>query len=353
MTTSLDRRSRRSAAATPLLAMAMMVSVTACRQPPPSDRVRVSGQVEATDIHVAAQVGGRVLELTVTEGSRVAAGTVVARLDTADATLALDRARADRAQVEAQRRLLRAGPRIEDVRQAEAQVMAARTETAAADADVAAAQVDVDRFEALVASRSGSRKQRDDAVSRRDVARARARAVEERVRVAEETLARVKAGARREEVAAADARVTAADVQIKILEKAIADAVVTAPVSGIVSDLMVDVGELVAPRAPLVVITDLDRAWANVYVDEPVVPRLRIGQPATLFTDSGGPGIAGRVRVISTRAEFTPRNVQTAQDRSQLVYRLEVSVDNTSGVLKSGMPVEAELVFQPLQDPQP
>jgi HlyD family secretion protein len=108
-----------------------------------------------------------------------------------------------------------------------------------------------------------------------------------------------------------------------------------------------EVGELVAPRAALVIVTDLDRAWANVYVDEPAVPRLRVGQPATLYTDAGGAGIEGTVTYISAKAEFTPRNVQTAEDRSQLVYRLKVSVDNSGGVLKSGMPVEAEIPFQP------
>src|SRR5205823_4559603 len=108
-----------------------------------------------------------------------------------------------------------------------------------------------------------------------------------------------------------------------------------------------DVGEIVQPRAPLVVITDLDHAWANVYVDEPRVPRLRVGQEATLFTDAGGSGIPGVVSYISDKAEFTPRNVQTAEDRSKLVYRVKIAVDNSQGVLKQGMPVEAEI---PLQD---
>ena len=102
-------------------------------------------------------------------------------------------------------------------------------------------------------------------------------------------------------------------------------------------------GELVAPRTPLVVITDLDHAWGEVFVDEPLVPRLTLGQPATLYTDAGGQGIAGTVTFISPRAEFTPRNVQTAEERSRLVYRIKVSADNRNGTFKPGMPVEAEL----------
>jgi HlyD family secretion protein len=109
-----------------------------------------------------------------------------------------------------------------------------------------------------------------------------------------------------------------------------------------VTSKLVDAGETVAPRTPLVVVTDLDRAWANVYVDEPVVPRLKLGQKVTLLTDAGQ-RIDGTITYISPRAEFTPRNVQTAEERTRLVYRIKVSTDNREGILKAGMPVEAEL----------
>ena len=89
------------------------------------------------------------------------------------------------------------------------------------------------------------------------------------------------------------------------------------------------------------VVTDLDHAWANVYVDEPLVPRLTLGQKVTLVTDAGQ-RLEGTISFISPRAEFTPRNVQTAEERSKLVYRIKVSADNRQGVLKPGMPVEAE-----------
>jgi HlyD family secretion protein len=325
----------------------MSLAAASCEEAPPADRARVSGQVEATDVHVSAPVGGRILELGASEGGRVEAGALIARLDTADAELALTRTKADRSQADAQLRLLRAGSRVEDIHQAEAQLDAARSEVAAAKAELTSAQGDVDRFEALLASNSGSKKQRDDAVAHRDVARERLAGSGNRVASAQASLTRLKAGARPEEIAAAVARVAAADAQIAIWEKAIADASVTAPLSGIVSDVIADRGELVAPRAPIAVITDLDHAWANVYVDEPVVPRLRLGQSATIYTDAGGDGITGKVTYIASTAEFTPRNVQTAEDRSQLVYRVKVSVDNTSGILKSGMPVEADLPFQP------
>src|ERR671919_747505 len=116
--------------------------------------------------------------------------------------------------------------------------------------------------------------------------------------------------------------------------------------AGIVTQKLADAGEVVAPRMPLVVVTDLDHAWANLFVPEPMVPRVKIGQSATIFTDAGGPGIPGKVTFISPKAEFTPRNVQTADERSKLVYRIKVSVDNSQGVLKQGMPVDAELTLQ-------
>ena len=142
---------------------------------------------------------------------------------------------------------------------------------------------------------------------------------------------------------AARARVAGADAQIAVLHKAIADATITAPIAGVVTETLADVGELLQPRAPVVVITDLQHAWANVYVGERDVPRLKIGQHATIFTDAGGAGLPGVVSYISPRAEFTPRNVQTSEDRSKLVYRIKLTVDNAAGVLKPGMPVEAEL----------
>jgi HlyD family secretion protein len=337
-------RSCRAVVARTLAPIVALLAV-ACAKESPADRVRISGQIEATDVQVASQVPGRLLSRKVAEGQRVERGAVVAVLDTADAELALVRARAERAQAEAQFALLRAGSRVEDVQQAQAQVATARADVGVTEADLAAAEVDVQRFEQLLAANSGSRKQRDDAVARRDVARERVQAARERVRAAEQSVVRVSAGARPEELAVARARIDAATAQIATLEKAVNDATVTAPVSGIVTTTVADEGELIQPRAPILIITDLDHAWANVYVDEPVVPRLRVGDSATLFTDAGGPGIAGSISYISERAEFTPRNVQTADDRSKLVYRIKIAVDNSSGTFKSGMPVEAEVVF--------
>jgi HlyD family secretion protein len=338
---------RRLSATVALAALASTAGLlSGCREKPPIDRVRASGYVEATEVQVAPEVGGRLLKLAVAEGDRVKPGDLIAQLDTADVTLALRRATAERAGADAQLRLLLAGTRAEDIRQADAQRAAAEADLAAARQERAAAERDLKRFEALIAANAGAQKQRDDAATRRDVANDRVRAGEERVRAAAETVARLRAGARSEEVDAARARLAGVDAQIATLEKAMTDATVLAPAGGLVTQTLADQGELLAPRTPIVIVADLDEPWANVYVDEPFIPRVTLGQEATLFTDAGGAGIAGTVTFISPKAEFTPRNVQTAEERSKLVFRVKVSVDNRSGVLKQGMPVEADIPFK-------
>lgn len=327
------------------LFIAIALLAVGCAEPAPTDRIRVSGHVEATETRIAAEAGGRILTLSVKEGDRVQQGQPILTLDTRDAQLAIDRAKAERAAAEAQLRLVQAGARVEDVRQAQAQIETAKTEVAAAKTELDAAETDLARFDTLLKNNSGSRKQRDDAAARRDLARDRVASTESRVKTAEETLARVKAGARREEVEAARARVETVNAQIAMLETSLGDATLTAPIGGLVTEKLVEVGEVIPPRAPALVIVDLDHAWADVFVPEPTVPQIKIGQQATIFTDAGGNGLTGTISYISPKAEFTPRNVQTAEERSKLVYRVRITVDNKDGVLKQGMPVEAEIVF--------
>ncbi len=328
-----------------VLAVAALAVLAAACSPDGNqgDGLRVSGFVEATEIQVAAEAAGRIVEMRVAEGDRVARGDLVARIDTRDVELQIDRLRAERAGADAQLRLLRAGARVQDIGQAEAQAAAAQADVTTIEAELRAAQLDLERFEALLAANAGSRKQRDDARARVDVAQERQRAATERVRAAREALDRVRAGARPEEIDAARARVDAVDAQIATLEKGVADATVTAPAPGIVTQRLAEAGELVARGVPIVVLTDLDNAWANLFVPEPMVPRIRLGQAATVHTDAGGAGIPGKITYVSPRAEFTPRNVQTADERSKLVYRIKVAVDNREGILKQGMPVDADL----------
>lgn len=328
------------------LAVLILGLAAGCGEAPPAADVRVSGHVEATDVRVAPEVGGRITLLAVKEGDRIEPDALVLRLDSRDIELAIARAKAEQRLAETQLALVEAGSRPEEIRQAEAQTQTSRDEVSGARAELAAAAADLQRFDALLEAHAGSRKQRDDAATRRDVARERLQAAESRVRAAEQVVARLRAGARPQEIAAARARVSVVAAQVASAEEMLNDTSVRSPIGGVVTETLAEVGEVVGPGSPVVVVTDLAHAWADVFVPEPVVPRLRIGQAATVLTDAGGTGLGGTVSYISPKAEFTPRNVQTAEERSKLVYRVRISVDNKDGVLKQGMPVEAAIPLQ-------
>jgi len=322
-------------------AVVACASVGACRKNQVADTM-ASGYVEATTVRVSSKVAGRIAEVKAIEGARVEAGAVIATLKTTDVDFALQRARAERDQATAQLQLLQSGSRPEDIRQADANVSAAQSEVVSVQAELASAKADEERFEMLVRKNAGSTKQRDDAVTRRQLAEAKLKASSDRVAAAKATVDRLKAGARPEEITPARARVQVVTAQIDALEHDRTEATVTAPIAGIIGSRLVEPGELVAVGTPLALIVDLDQAWANAYVQEPLAPSLRIDQPATVITD-GGDRLQGRITFISPKAEFTPRNVQTPDERAKLVFRVKVSVDNRNGVLKPGMPVTIDI----------
>ena len=323
------------------LSLALLV-VAGCTSAPAEISKRASGYVEATEVRVASKVPGRLTTVAISEGARIAQGDAVASINTIDIDLALQRARAERDQAAAQLKLLRAGPRVEDIQQAEAQLAGAISDRQVLEGDVAAAKTDEARFEQLVERRAGSVKQRDDARARRGEAESRLKAAGDRVAAAAAALARVRSGARVEEIEGATARVAVANAQIAALEHDRSETAIISPASGIVSSRLVEPGELVAAGTPVAVIVDLDHAWVNAYVEEPLVPALRVGQTLTVVTD-GGDRLTGAIAFIAPRAEFTPRNVQTSAERARLVYRVKVTVDNSAGVLKPGMPVDVQL----------
>lgn len=322
-----------------LVASSLALVAVGCDGGTPDPVPRASGYVEATETHVASRVAGRVEDVRVDEGDRVSAGDVLVSLSTAEIALAVRRAAAERAHAQAQLQVLLAGARPEDLDVAQAQLDGAIAERTAAEAELLTAQAEVARFERLVRNGAGAQKPLDDAVAHRDQAAARLSGSTNAVRAAEASLARARAGARPEELQVARARVETADAQIAALEHDREEATVRAPTDGVVATRLVQPGELMSPGQPLLVLIDLDRAWVNAYVEEPLVPDLRLGQAASVMTDAGDE-LPGRVTFISPRAEFTPRNVQTSEERAKLVYRVKVTVDNRQGILKPGMPAE-------------
>lgn len=329
----------RSKAIRGLLVMAVLIP--GCRRAE-APAARASGYVEATEVKVSSKVPGRVDRVDVAEGARVTASQTLVVLSPIDLDLAIRQAQAERAQAAAQLDLVRAGARPEDIRQAESQASAAAAEQRGAEADLDAARADEVRFEKLLQSRAGSQKQRDDAVTRREGAEARRQVASDHVQAAKAAVDRLRVGARREEIAAAQARVAMVDAQIAKLSQQRADATILAPAAGVVSSRLIEPGETVAAGQPLLLIVDLDHAWVNAYVEEVRVPSLRIDQTVTVLTDAGD-RLPGRIAVISSKAEFTPRNVQTSAERAKLVYRVKVVVDNRQGILKPGMPAEVDL----------
>ncbi len=320
------RRTAKAVASAAFLALALPGA--ACRRGDDAGLIVASGHVEATEVLVSTKVPGTIESLSVDEGSVVTGGQELARVDTTDTRIALDAARAERAQADAELRLRLAGSRVEDVREARAQVVRAQ-------ADLEGAQKDLDRMEGLLAAGSGTTKARDDARTRRDVAQASLDAARER-------LQRLEAGFRPEEKDAARARLQAADARIEQLEQQLKDALIVSPIAGVVTEKLSDRGELAARGTGIVVVTDLPNAWLNAYVGEPDLARLRLGQEAEVVTDDGQ-SRKGRVSFVASRAEFTPKNVQTRDERVKLVYRIKVALENADGLFKPGMPATARL----------
>jgi len=310
------------------LAFLTALAAAGCQRAATDGPIVASGHVEATEVLVSSKLPGHLERLSVEEGTVVQAGQELARVETTDTRLALDTARAERALADAELRLRVAGSRVEDVREAAAQV-------ARAEADLAGARKELDRMDGLLASGSGTTKARDDARTRHDLAAASLDAARAR-------LSRLRAGSRREEIEAARARLQAADARIAQLEQQLKDAVIASPVAGVVSEKLAEVGELLARGTGIVVVSDLPNAWLNAYVAETDLARLRLGQQAEVVTDDGQ-ARKGRLSFVASRAEFTPKNVQTRDERVKLVYRIKVALDNADGLFKPGMPSTARL----------
>lgn len=309
------------------IAVIALVALASCRgESKDPTLLTASGHVEATDVRIATKVAGRLQDFGLQEGDLVKTGQTLARVDTTDLTLALDQARAERQQAAAELQLRRAGSRKEDVAAGAAQVSQAQ-------AELDGAQKDLDRMQGLLDRGSGTTKSRDDARTRRDVAAAR-------LKGAREALARLRNGNRPEEIETARAHVGVSDARMAQLDQQIKDATVVSPTTGVVTEKIAEAGELLQAGSPLCVITDLADAWLTVYVGGPDLGRIRIGQEADVVTDDGQ-SRKGRITFVASKAEFTPKNVQTRDERVKLVYKVKVGLDNRDGLFKPGMPAEA------------
>jgi len=304
-----------------------IAAVTACHRAADPGVIHASGHIEATEVRLAAKVGGRVLEAPLQEGDAVASGELVARFDTVDAEHRLAAARAGQEAADAQLRLLLAGSRIEDLQRAEDHL-------AQAQAELDAASRDLERLEGLADRGSATEKARDDARTRREVA-------ERAVAAARAELDKLISGPRSQEIEAARAGRAAAEAQVAGIQQQIMDATVLAPRDGIITERVAEPGEVLAPGAPIAVLVDLAHPWLDVWVGEPSLAAIRLGEPVEVRVDGHDGALEGTVAFISDVAEFTPKNVQTPEERAKLVFRIKIALDNSDLLFKPGMPADA------------
>lgn len=297
--------------------------------------IHASGTIEAVTVSVGSKWSGQVQEVFIEEGQPVEKGQRLAVLDCSSLEIQLRQAEAGVKLAEAQLALLLKGSRSEDIRQAEANLNQAR-------ANLRSAEEDWKRWLSLSEKEGATAKQRDDAQTRLTVARAQ-------VEAAEQALLKLKQGAREEEIAAARARLEQAVASRDLLQKTIADATLTAPTSGIVSQKNIEPGEFAPAGAPLFVISDLDKIEVWIWLTATEVSKVQLGQKAVVTVDSyPGRFFEGRIVFISPEAEFTPKNIQTKEERAKLVFRVKLEVENPEHMLKPGLPADAMFeIFAP------
>jgi multidrug resistance efflux pump len=344
--------------------------------------LRLPGTVETQEVRLSSRVGGRVSQVLVAEGQLVEAGQTVLELEMPE----LD---AQRAQLVAQKKAAEAvlsklenGPRPEEKAAAKAAVQAAearlarmkhgyreeekeqaRQELQALEAQLQNALQVLDRERALLAKGASTAQQYDAAVARYgqlqgevNAASAKVRMLEsgyrpEEIAESEAELARLKAnhalleaGTRAEEIAEARAKVAELEARIAELDVIRRERTVVAPERAIVQVLMVRPGDIAEANAPVALVLRADDLWVKAYISEVDLGRLRLNQQVAVTCDAyPNKRFAGVITYISSESEFTPRNVQTIDERRHQVFGFKVRVEDPQGVFKSGMAADVWL----------
>jgi len=291
------------------------------------NEIKLSGNVEAHESLVSFKVTGRVVELPVEEGQPMQAGQLLAKLDDADYRQQVSVDEANIHVRSQQLTLSLAGPRAQDIE-------AARQNVVDAQADLAQKKQDLARYDALLAKDEIPAQVRDQAATA--------------VTRAETNVARLKqvydellAGTRKEQIAVDQANVGAADQTLEMSQIKLGYTTLTAPFSGVVLVREAELGEVVSPGTPIVTLADLDHLWVRVYISETNLGKIHLGDSVTVRTDTyPNKSYTGRISFIASDAEFTPKSVQTQEERVTLVYRVKVDVDNPNHELKPGMPAD-------------
>jgi HlyD family secretion protein len=292
-----------------------------------------SGTIEATEVRVAAEVPGRLLAVHAEEGAIVSEGDTLALIDPTDYELRLEAARAALSRVRAQRDLVMAGARDENIEQARSGVREAQAAATLADTSYT-------RARRLFESGSSTRQGLDEAYAARERSFAA-------LSSANEALAMLLRGNREEEVRMAQAQVDQVQAEAALAERALGHCTITSPVDGTVTVKVAEPGEMVGAATPVAVLSSLDRVWLSIYVPEPMLAGIALGDTAYATVDGRSDVFSGSVVFISPEAEFTPRDVQTQDQRADLVYRVKIQLDNGEGVFKRGMPADGYVGARP------
>jgi HlyD family secretion protein len=378
----MGRRPRLLAAGLALLAAGLGATWVVRHLEGDPSTLAVTGVMEATQVDVAAKITGRIVELAVRQGQPVERGQLLARLEPAELTAEARRAAAAVRTAEAQLRDLEAGARAQEIDEAEARL--ARAEAQLRDLQAGARAQEIDQARAGLDNAAATRvmmereyaRVRDlfsrELIAAQDVDRARqafevARANEwaareklalvqagprvheveaarAEARAARERVALLRAGPRPDAVAAAESQLAEARAAAALARARLAEATIVSPVTGLVLRKNVERGETVNPGTSLLTLMDPADMWLRAYVSETDVGKVRVGQRATIRVDAyPGRAFAATVSEVGSEAEFTPRNVQTKKERVNLVFRVKLAVTDGAGILKPGMPADAEL----------
>jgi HlyD family secretion protein len=351
--------------------------------PPEPGVLKANGRIEGDQAAVGAKVGGKIVRLTVREGDGLEAGALIAELSSDQVVAQL--AQAEHSLHTAQERLTEAQSRVvasqrqqegaelavtlaeresrARIGQAEAALGAARALLRQAEADAEKAAKDHARYRDLFARRAIAAQQLDQAKAADEVARARVEAARKQVSQAVEALelaraslvavalrqkevqiAEDRSGEAQAAVETAQAQVQTAEAGLLLARANLDDMRVVAPFSGTVLKKLVEVGEVTAAGTPFVTLVDLSKLYAKVYVAEGDLGKVKIGDPARVYTDAFPKRyFTAAVSEISQQAEFTPRDVHMQDERLQLVFAVKLAIHNPQGILKPGMPVDARI----------
>lgn len=314
-----------------LLGLAAYLYHALCQQDNQEELV-LQGNVDVREVSLAFRQSDRILEMLAEEGDRVQKGQVLARLDTQELKLQLQRLNAEIAAQQSTVDKLHNGTRPEEIRQAEGNLRQAQ---AAAEHAAGVYQRKRDIYTSIAGI---SQQELDNAYHDMEAKQAT-------MSVAEAALQEAKAGPRQEDIAGAEAGLQALrNEQLRYIYL-LSQYELQAPDDGVIRSRLLEAGDMASPSKPVFKLSLPGKKWVRAYVPETELGRVYEGQQARVYIDSlPGKAIDGQVGYISGTAEFTPKHVQTEELRTSLVYEVRVYVDDADNVLRLGMPATVRIV---------